>query len=247
MQNTDNSLKRKYNFLFYYTIISSSLFFVFILSSFIAKENKITADEITVKRVTVVGEDGTSPRVVISNETRQHSGRMDGKDVEPRKRDAGIIFFNNEGDEVGGLSFGVEKDKNTTDHAVYMTMDNHKNDQVIFLRNIENYENGKATIDRGLEIREYPADAAPLMKFIEKIKQLDSIKDPKAREAGYAEYLEKNGARERLFIGRDANNDNGLFLYDAKGNPKMKLYVDNNGNPKIVVIDSTGKAKNIIQ
>ncbi|MFB6454838.1 hypothetical protein ACE38W_06160 [Chitinophaga sp. Hz27] len=240
-------MKRKFNFVFYYAIISTSVFLLFLLSSFVSKDKTLTADEITVKRITVVGEDGTTPRVVISNETRQHPGRIDGKDIPKRQRDAGMIFFNNQGDECGGLCFGANKEKNTLEHAVYMTMDNHRNDQVIMLQNDETYENGKQQIYRGLQINEYPAGAMPLMELVAKEKELDSIKDAKVREAALNAVLENHGPKKRLFIGRNYNNDNGLFLYDSKGNPKMKLYVDKDGNPKIEVVDASGKAKNIIQ
>ncbi|NIG53973.1 hypothetical protein [Chitinophaga sp. Cy-1792] len=246
MQNTDNSLKRKYSFLFYYTIISSTLFLAFILSSFIAKENKITADEITVKRVTVVGEDNL-PRVVISNETRQHPGRADGKELPKRSRNAGIIFFNNTGEECGGISFGAKNKNNVIDHSVSMMMDNYRNDQVIVLENEEHYENGNAAINRGLVINEYPAGAAPLMELVDKLHALDSIKDAAAKETAFNTLLEKDGPKRRLFIGRSQDNDNGLFLYDSKGKPKLLLYVDKAGNPKIEVIDSTGHTKNILQ
>ncbi|NIG53975.1 hypothetical protein [Chitinophaga sp. Cy-1792] len=245
MQNSDNSLKRKYNFLFYYTIISSSLFLVFILSSFIGKDKNLTADEITVKRITVVGEDNL-PRVVISNETRQHSGRMDGKDYPKRERPAGMIFFNNQGDECGGLVYAVTKEKNSTNSGMSFTMDNYRDDQVIQILNDETYENGKAKIQRGITINEYPL-GTNIEDRNAKFKALESIADPKERDAKMEEVFEKEGPKRRLFIGRGRNNDNGLFLYDAKGKPKMKLYVDKNGNPKIEVIDSTGQTKNIIQ
>ncbi|MFB6454837.1 hypothetical protein ACE38W_06155 [Chitinophaga sp. Hz27] len=246
MQTSDASMKRKFNFVFYYAIISTSVFLLFILSSFVLKDKTLTADEITVKRIMVVGEDGTTPRVVISNETRQHSGRLDGKDMPPRQRDAGIIFFNNTGEECGGLCFGVKKEDNTLYHGVYMTMDNYRNDQVIFIQNSETYRNGEREISRGININEYPAGALPLGAAIEKLKQIDSIKDPKEKEAQFNAFIEKDGPRRRLFLGRTENNNNGLFLTDSNGHPKLDLYVDKNGNPRIDVIDSTGHRKNIL-
>ncbi|NIG53974.1 hypothetical protein [Chitinophaga sp. Cy-1792] len=240
-------MKRRYTFVFYYAIISTSVFLLFILSSFISKDKTLTADEITVKRITVVGEDGTSPRVVISNETRQHSGQQEGIKWDHRDRPAGMIFFNNQGDECGGLIFGVNKEKNNINHAVSLTMDNHLNDQVIQLINNENYDNGKSNIFRGLVINEYPENAVTVSTLISKVKALDSIKDAAEKAAKQQALFEKEGAKPRLFIGRKTNEDNGLFLYDSKGNPKMKLYVDKAGNPKIEVITADGQTKNILQ
>ena len=53
-------------------------------------------DEISAERLNIVGNDGLH-RIVISNESKQHSGRIEGKDIPHRDRPAGIIFFNNEG------------------------------------------------------------------------------------------------------------------------------------------------------
>ncbi|MEP7081052.1 MAG: hypothetical protein ABI784_10010, partial [Ginsengibacter sp.] len=98
----DKSLNRKINFLMTYAIISTLLFAFFALTSFDKKEKKETFDEIVVKKITVVGEDNL-PRMVLSNENRQHSGRMNGKEWPKRERPSGVIFFNNQGDECGGL------------------------------------------------------------------------------------------------------------------------------------------------
>ena len=61
--------------------------------------------EIDVERINVVEKDGKL-KMVISNAERQHPGIVDGKML-PREtgRSAGMIFFNEKGDEVGGLIF----------------------------------------------------------------------------------------------------------------------------------------------
>jgi hypothetical protein len=58
-------------------------------------------DEINVKRINIIENDGTI-RMVLSNKERQHPGRIDGKDIDEREREAGLLFFNDEGDECGG-------------------------------------------------------------------------------------------------------------------------------------------------
>ncbi|MBV7532471.1 hypothetical protein [Chitinophaga sp. sic0106] len=244
MQNTDKSLKRKVNFLMYYAVISTSIFLVFILSSFVGRDKNLTADELTVKRITVVGEDNI-PRMVLSNETRQHSGRMEGKDIPKRDRPAGIIFFTNRGDECGGIVAATTTKDGSVNHGMSFTMDNYHDDQVIQLLNDETYENGKAEVSRGLMFNEYPV-GSNLMDRMAKTKELEKIADPKERDAKIGELWNKEGAKRRMFIGRNVNADAGVFLYDAKGKPKMKIYVDKAGNPKIEVRDSSGQYKNII-
>lgn len=245
MQQSDASLKRKLNFLFYYAIISSSVFLFFILSSFNEKDKTLKLDEITIKKMNLVGEDG-GLRMVISNETRQHPGRIKGVDLPKRDRPAGIIFFNNQGDECGGIIANVSKEKQATNSGMSFTMDNYHDDQVVQILNDETYENGKAEIQRGLFINEYPM-GTDLISRIAKFEETEKIKDPKEKKEKMDALREKEGSKRRLFVGRKSNNDTGIFLYDSKGQPKMKIYVDKDGSPKIEVLDAEGKARNIVQ
>src|SRR5690242_13051096 len=61
-------------------------------------------DEIIVQRINVVDANGTL-RLVISNKDRMHPGVLDGKVIDRPRPVAGILFFNDVGDEVGGLAF----------------------------------------------------------------------------------------------------------------------------------------------
>src|SRR3989441_12910477 len=60
-------------------------------------------DEITVQRLNVVDANGTL-RLVLAGKDRMHPGVIDGKTIDRRRPVAGLIFFNDEGDEVGGLA-----------------------------------------------------------------------------------------------------------------------------------------------
>lgn len=228
----------------YYAVISTAVCMVFLLSSFAGKDKTLTADELTVKRITVIGEDN-QPRIVLSNETRQHSGRMDGKDFKQRERPAGIIFFTNRGDECGGIVAATTDKDGQVNHGMSFTMDNYRDDQVIQILNDETYEKGKAEIFRGLMVNEYPL-GSNLYEKVAQSEELAKIQDPKEREAKLAEFWAKAGAKRRLLIGRTVNSDAGLFLRDANGKPRMNIYVDKDGNPKIEVIDDKGQKKNVL-
>jgi hypothetical protein len=52
--------------------------------------------------------------------------------------------------------------------------------------------------------------------------------------------------KKRLFVGRTTDNNSGLFLYDKNGKPKMKIYVNESGEPKIEIIDDDANGKHII-
>lgn len=240
----DKKLSRKINFLTGYAILSSIAFAFFILSSFGAKDKNLNIDELMLKKLTVIGEDG-KPRLVISNEKRQHPGIIEGQALPKRERPAGIIFFNNKGDECGGIIADVSAEKGSTNSGMSFTMDNYHNDQVVQLINDETYENGNASIIRGLRVNEYPVGAS-LIATLKEQNELEKIKDPQERKEKINELWSKKTSRRRLFIGRSTDNDTGLFLYDTNGKPKMKIYVDKTGKPRIETIDEDGKSKNIL-
>src|SRR5260370_24546419 len=59
--------------------------------------------EITVERINVVDANGTL-RLVIANKDRMHPGVIDGVTIDRPRPVAGLLFFNDEGDAVGGLT-----------------------------------------------------------------------------------------------------------------------------------------------
>jgi len=237
-------LERKINFLTAYAVLSALVISFFTLSSFSKKDKTEQFEELIVKKITVIGEDNL-PRMVLSNETRQHSGRMNGKEWEKRERPSGLIFFNNEGDECGGLVFQTKEKDGKIISGMSFTMDNYKDDQVVQILNDEYYSNGKAYIKRGLSINQYPV-GSNVDERNEKLKQLRTIEDKEERKEKINALMEKEGAVNRLFIGKTKGNSSGLFLAGPDGAPKMMIYVDENGEPKIQTFTENGEIKDFL-
>lgn len=238
------TIEKKVNLLIVYAIVTTLLICFITLSSFDSYEADKVFNEITVKKITVVGEDNL-PRMVLSNETRQHSGRMNGKEWSKRERPSGIIFFNNQGDECGGIVYQVKEQDGKTSSGMSFTMDNYKDDQVIQILNDEYYSGGKAFIERGISINQYPL-GTNIDDRNKKLDEINKIKDDKERKLKTKELMQKEGSINRLFIGRTKGNSSGLFLSGPDGHPKMMVYVDEMGNPKIQVFDKKGELKDII-
>lgn len=235
-------LRTKINFLTGYAVVAFLVFSFILFSSFDGKVRNVNYDEITTKRINVVGEDG-SLRMVLSNEDRQHSGRMNGKDYEKRDRPAGMLFFNNQGDECGGLIFKSKTENGIIKSGMSFTMDQYNEDQVIQLLNDESFKGDKSNIQRGLSINEFPAGST-MEARTNKLKELEKIVDEKERKKEIREFNNLSGSKQRLFVGKTTGNSTGLFLAGADGKLKMMIYVDDKGNPKIETFDSTGKTKN---
>lgn len=241
----EKNLDKKINFLMGYAIVSTLFISFLALSSFSQKDKVEKFDELVVKKITVVGEDN-SPRMVLSNETRQHSGRMNGKDWAKRERPAGIIFFNNQGDECGGIIFKATEKDGKIVSGMSFTMDQYKNDQVLQILNDEHYADGKTYIERGITINEYP-EGADHDVMNQKLKELNKIKDDKERKEKINELMKKEGHIQRLFMGKTYGNSSGLFLAGADGKIKMMIYVDEKGVPKIQTLNEKGEVKDFIE
>ena len=226
-------------------LLGGGLLFFTLFSSFRLQQKIENFDEINVKRINILEEDGTI-RMVISNKDRQHSGRMDGKDWEKRERQAGLIFFNDQGDENGGI---VYASKETNDgkiiNGMSITMDRYRDDQVIQLLNDETIQNDKIMSQRGLSINDFPT-LDGINARIKAFSDAEMIVDEKERQTKMREISKMYGSKNLLFIGKTKGNSQGLFIADKNGQPKLMIYVDEKGEPKIQTINDKGEMKDFL-
>lgn len=197
------------------------------------------------KKITIVDEDGL-PRMVLSNETRQTSGRMDGKPSRKRERPSGIILFNNKGDECGGIISQTKKKNGKVVSGMSFTMDKYRDDQVVQILNDEQYFDGKALTQRGIKINQFPSGSS-LVERNKKIKRIKKIKNKKERTEKLKEAMKNEGGFNRLFLGKTRGNSSGLFLAGPDGKPKLMIYVDANGGPKIETLDDKGMIRDFLK
>ena len=182
-------------------------------------------DEISTRRINILEEDGTL-RMVISNEKRQHPGTVDGKILSPRQRSAGMIFFNNDGNECGGLLFDGSRDE----AGMVYSVDQYKNDQVMQLQYDEDHKERVPLRSYGLKMW----DRSDLMTVGDVLKWDDSLK----RNGDTAFYRKKFDSlssegllgQERLFLGKNRSQQVGLFIKDRVGRPRIEIGVDSVNN-----------------
>jgi hypothetical protein len=100
----------------------------------------------------IVEKDGTV-RMTLSNTERAPGWVIRGKPFPGRAKTAGMIFYNNEGDEDGGLTFGGKKDKDGTYSAFgHLSFDRYDGDQLI---NLE-YSGSSSGQRQGLQVNDEP-------------------------------------------------------------------------------------------
>jgi hypothetical protein len=228
-------LEKEVRFLKIYAVAATFLCSVFLLSAFTLQDKKQKFAEIDVERINIVETDGRL-RMVISNQERQHPGIVNGKII---KRDGprppGMIFFNHLGDEMGGLIFG---DNGGNGHFGSLTLDKVRNDQTIGFRHLES-DNG--TYQTGLEMWQQPNLPADVVAA--KWEAAKKITDEPGRKAAIQALIDNNeSTAQRLFLGKRRDNSTLLVMSDIKGNPRIRLIVGTDGEPKLEFLDVNGKA-----
>jgi hypothetical protein len=227
-------------FLAVYSGVLTIIFAATILTGFAQSERKSSFEQLDVQRINIVGPDGQN-QMVISNRQLIPEAIIDGKTFQSHGRHdgAGIIFYNSEGDEDGGLAFGSVKTANGYSADGDLMFDQHKQDQTVGIEYSD--ENGKSRAgfhvwDRG------NIDLAQMVEHFNSVKNMPAGPDKDAAMK-QLEAQEKNGdfGATRFFAGKTRDKDATVFLCDAKGNPRLRLSVSATGEARIDFLDETGK------
>jgi len=196
-----------------------------------AVEHKVTNfDEIDVQRINVREPDGTLRMTISSSATAPGLIFKGTEHPYPNRQAAGILFFNDEGTENGGLLFGGAKKGQNASTGGHLSFDQYEQDQVISLDQTEDHGRRRA----GLTFFDRPTIPIPL-ELIDKLNTSEGIAE--------FETLQKAGGfgYPRVFIGKTEDRASTVILRDAKGLPRLKLAVTPAGAASIEFMDESGK------
>jgi hypothetical protein len=230
-----HSLRRQLRFLRAYAVVNMLVMIVLATAAFRQAASQII-HELNAQRINIVDADGTL-RMVISNKDRMHPGIVDGKTIDRPRPVAGMLFFNDEGDEVGGLTYTGRVAANGTRQAnAGLMFDQLKQDQTIGF----SYSEGGGRRSAGFQV--WDRSDTPLGDLIEKLNAANKIADKTEKDAAIAKIraAAPPGPR-RLFVGKNADKAAVVSLADADGKPRLTLTVDAAGNPRIEFLDQQGK------
>ncbi|HTL05217.1 MAG TPA: hypothetical protein VL241_05675 [Gemmatimonadales bacterium] len=222
-----------------YAALSTLLLALLTTAAFRQAAQKTRFTEIDVERINVVEPDGKL-RMVISNRPRSIGPIYKGKPFGyPGGTRPGIIFFNDEGTENGGLTFtGRRREDGTYSSSVGMSFDQFNQDETLTLRYTD--ENGrKAT---GITIAE--RDERDIYDLIMARDSINQLSDSVARTTALQQlFAPRNGvplAASRVYLGRDRSRSAVLSLSDPSGKPRLRLRVDSLGNASVEFLDAGG-------
>lgn len=123
-------------FLVIYSSAVSTVLAVIMLTGARRTEPKVS-NEISVQRINIVEPDGTL-RMVISNHSRLPGIIVKGKEKPSARPQAGMIFYNDEGSENGGLIFGGRKNEkgDVVDSGGSLSFDKYGENQIVQLAGV---------------------------------------------------------------------------------------------------------------
>jgi hypothetical protein len=228
----ETKLQRDVRFLKAYSIVITLLLAVIAFSAISHANQKTKFEEIDVERINIVEKDGAL-KLVLSNSERQHPGIVDGKTLS-RKRPAGMLFFNEKGDECGGLSFNGDQKDGKASAGALLAFDRFRQDQTVGIQ----YGESNGQYYAGLRV--WDRSDTSLGPVIDKLAAIEKMSEGPAKTAAMKELRETAGGAERVMVGRDREQAAVIRLSDAKGRPRIKLSVDAAGVPKLEFLDEKG-------
>jgi len=183
-----------------------------------APDHSAKFETIDVQRINIREPNGTI-RLTISNRASFPGAVVKNKEYQHPRDLAGLLFYNDEGTENGGLVFNGRLGKDgKPSSGVSLTFDRYEQDQQMQLLGIDE----AGTHSAALAFNDVP----------------DGLKYPIFSTDGKPA---QEGGHRRVYLGKSRSQNSTLQLYDAMGKARLELTVTPSGEANIVFLDATGK------
>jgi hypothetical protein len=197
--------------------------------------------ELDAERINVVGPDGR-PRLILADRRLIPGPSMNGTAYPPEVADgrellSGMIFFNDDGDEVGGLLYnGIHKGDGHS--AVgHLSFDQWKQNQVVAIQ----YVDGGSSRRAGLGVWDRPTDV-PMDRQLDLARRAlgaDVTEREALRREGEAARARGEYGVQRVFVGsRDRVAE--VQLRDTRGRVRAVLEVDEHDEARLRFLGADG-------
>ncbi|WP_140909069.1 lactonase family protein [Cognatiluteimonas lumbrici] len=198
-----------------------------------------TFDTIDVQRINVREPDGTL-RMVVSNKDAFPGAIFGDREYDHPRHVAGMIFYNDEGMENGGLIFaGGLLEDGKPDSGGHLSFDPYDRDQTLALSQHEM----DGVVRAGLQVNDTGSRSIEgVFREMQRISTLPEPEQEAAREALFAEHAAQGGAlKQRVFVGKNRGQDSVVTLSGADGKPRLLLEVTPEGEARIAFLDADGE------
>jgi hypothetical protein len=191
-------------------------------------------ETIDVERINVREPDGTL-RIVITSRERLPGAIVAGQEYTHPRRVAGLLFYNDEGTETGGLTFSGRAEEPGYRSSGALTFDQYNQDQVVGIQ----YLDDSGTRQAGLTVWDRPD--VPIASYL---AARDSVlrmpEGPQRDSAAWQLQSIMPPAATRLFLGRNRARATILNMFDPQGRVRLRLVVDSAGAPRMEFLNAEG-------
>lgn len=231
----ETRLQRDVRFLKVYSIIITVLLAAVAFSAIGRADQKNKFEEIDVERINIVEKDGKL-KLVISNKDRFPDPIIDGKTYPLRQggKTAGMIFYNDKGDECGGLSYSGQEKDGSRRAGAGLLFDQFNQDQTIGITYSEN--DGRRAA--GLNVWDRPD--TPIGQMVEKLQSIQKMPDGPEKTQALQKFRDTAGVAQRVFVGKNREKAALVALSDPQGRPRVQLIVDVQGDARLEFLDEKG-------
>ncbi|HEX8831136.1 MAG TPA: hypothetical protein VF705_08235 [Longimicrobium sp.] len=239
--DTIHRLERQVRWLRAYALASAVMMLVMLGAAF-RGERHGRFEVIDAERINVRTPDGRMA-VVIATDERLPGNIIRGKEHPSPHRGNGLLFYDNLGNEQGGLIFHGELKVTGRDSTVtaggQLSLDRFESDQVAAIRYLEDPEQGFIA---GLQVSHFPRhNIAEWWTSRDSIDRLPAA----ARDTAFRS-LRRRFMREgkweipRVFVGERGRTAQ-MEMRDTRGRERIRLVVDSTDAARIEFLDAEGK------
>lgn len=224
-----------------YAVIMSVAVGVLMLGAFTQKPDRTRFDEIDVERINVIEKNGQI-RLVIANRAKTPGPIEKGVPFGyPAGRRVGMIFYNDEGTENGGLIFSGRTVDGKVESVGSLTFDQYNQDQTVALQHVESNNRRRS----GLQINDLPTNASGL-EVSRKREEIMKIADSVQRTTALAALRREYPFTSRAYFGKSFDGASVVTLADARGKVRLRMVVDSAGPAKIEFLNDSGRVVHAI-
>lgn len=239
---TPDPLRREVRILEVYAVCSTIAIVALLLAVFRAPDH-LRLDTLDVNRINVMHDSGLLA-LALAGHGRLPGPHFEGQGYPPelsggRTRATGMIFFNERGDEVGGLTYNGQLTDSGYRAGGGVTFDQFRQDQVVSLQ----YQDNGSSRSAGVNVWDRNADVS--------IGQILALVDARQNAEGAARdsveaairELEANSgwiAAHRVFLGSQ-DRTAILRMQDRSGRTRIRMYVDTLDVARLEFLDAEGR------
>lgn len=237
-RHSPDQLARDVRLLKAYAAISSLALIGLLVAGFVPRAARF--QEIEAERINVLNADG-QPALVIAGRGRLPGPTFEGREYPQelsggRTIASGMIFFNERGDEVGGLTYSGQLEGESYRAGAGIMFDQFRQDQVVGIQ----YQDNGASRSAGFNVWDRSTEIS--------IARILEVVDARARATGAARdsieriiegWRAEGLSAHRIFLG-SADRTATLLMRDVEGRPRIRLYVDSTDVARLEFLDSTG-------